>query len=107
MVSRLQTNQARRVELILQQLDSLPTLSPIVVRLLEVTVDEQSDAADVIELVSADPALAGKVLGLCRCLNGGRARQITTIDRVVPMVGFEAVGGAAMSVAVVGALDGV
>ena len=107
MVSRLQTNQARRVELILQQMDSLPTLSPIVVRLLEVTADEQSDAADVTDLVSADPALAGKVLRLCRCLNGGRARQITTIDRVVTMVGFDAVRSAALSVQVFELFDGV
>ncbi len=107
MVSRLQTNHARRVELILQQMDSLPTLSSIVVRLLEVTADEQSDAADVIELVSADPALAGKVLRLCRCMNGGRARQITTIDRVVTMVGFDAVRSAALSVQVFELFDGV
>ncbi len=107
MVSRLQTNQARRVELILRQMDSLPTLSPIVVRLLEVTADEQSAAADVIELVSADPALAGKVLRLCRCMNGGRARQITTIDRVVTMVGFDAVRSAALSVQVFELFDGV
>jgi len=107
MASRLQTNHARRVELILQQMDSLPTLSAIVVRLLEVTADEQSDAADVIELVSADPALAGKVLRLCRCMNGGRARQITTIDRVVTMVGFDAVRSAALSVQVFELFDGV
>ena len=107
MVSRVQTNHARRVELILQQMDSLPTPSPIVVRLLEVTADEQSDAADVIELVSADPALAGKVLRLCRCMNGGRARQITTIDRVVKMVGFDAERSAALSVQVFELFDGV
>ena len=107
MASRSQTNHARQVELILQQMDSLPTLSPIVVRLLEVTADEQSDARDVIELVSADPALAGKVLRLCRCMNGGRARQITTIDRVVTMVGFDAVRSAALSVQVFELLDGV
>ena len=107
MASRLQTNHARQVELILQQMDSLPTLSAIVVRLLEVTADEQSDARDVIELVSADPALAGKVLRLCRCVKGGRARQITTIDRVVTMVGFDAVRSAALSVQVFELFDGV
>ncbi len=107
MADSVQTNQAKRVELILQQMDSLPTLSPVVIRLLEVTEDERSDAADVIELVSADPALAGKVLKLCRCMHGGRARQVTTIGSVVTMVGFDAVRSAALSVQVLELFDGV
>ena len=102
-----QSNQAKRIELILQQIESLPTPSQVVVRLLEVTADERSDAADVIELVSADPALAGKVLKLCRCMHGGRARQITTIGSVVTMVGFDAVRSAALSVQVLELFDGV
>ena len=57
MAGSAKINQSKRVELILQQMDSLPTLSPVVVRLLEVTADERSDAADVIELVSADLVL--------------------------------------------------
>ena len=36
-----QSNQAKRVELILQQIESLPTPSQVVVRLLEVTADER------------------------------------------------------------------
>ncbi len=107
MANSVQTNQAKRVELLLQQMDSLPTLSPVVIRLLEVTEDERSDAADVIELVSADPALAGKVLKLCRCMKGGRARQVTTIGSVVTMVGFDAVRSAALSVQVLEIFDGV
>ena len=52
-----EANQVRRVELILQQVDALPTLSPVAVRLLDLTTAENSDATEVIQLVSSDPAL--------------------------------------------------
>ncbi len=50
-------NQQRRVELILQQLDQLPTLSSVAIRLLDLTGAEDSDAKDVIGLVSSDTVL--------------------------------------------------
>ncbi|MCH8344192.1 MAG: HDOD domain-containing protein [Planctomycetes bacterium] len=100
-------NQQRRVELILQQLDQLPTLSSVAIRLLDLTAAEDSDAKDVIGLVSSDPALCSKVLKLCRCMAGGRARQVTTIDRAVVLVGFDALRSAVLSVQVFEIFDGI
>lgn len=89
--------QSRRVELILQQLEELPTLDAVAVRLLHLTTDEGASAEEVIELVGSDPALASKVLRLSRVTDQGRGGSITTIERAVLHLGFEAVRNAVLS----------
>lgn len=87
-----------RVDFILQQLDALPTLNAVAVRVIELTTAEEFRANQVIELISADPALAGRVLKLCRCTDRVRAKSITTIERAVLHLGFDAVRSAVLSV---------
>ena len=90
--------RAERVSLILQQLQSLPTLSPIATRLLSLTADDQADVREIIKLIESDPSLTTKVLGLCRRADTGLGNRITTVDRAVVMIGFEAVRNAVLSV---------
>jgi len=97
--------QARRVELILQQLDELPTLSSVAVRLLQLTTSDDTDVREVIELVSSDPSLSGKVLTLCRRHERGRASDVTTIERAVLLLGFDALRSAVLSVQVFEVFD--
>ncbi|TDJ55622.1 MAG: HDOD domain-containing protein [Planctomycetota bacterium] len=106
-VTHPQAQQVRRVELILQQLEELPTLSAVAVRLLDLTTSETSEAKEVIDLVASDPALASKVLKLCRCHSRGRASIVKSIDRAVILLGFEAVRSAVLSVQVLELFDGV
>ena len=91
---------ARRVDLILQQLDALPTLNVVALKLLELTTSDESRADEVIKLVSSDPALCSKILKLCSCHERGRASSVTTLDRAVLMLGFDAVRIAVLSVQV-------
>lgn len=97
--------QARRVGIILQELDSLPTLSSVAVRLLELTTDSEADMKEVIGLVSSDPALAARVLAICNCHESGRANPVKTVDRAVVLLGFEAVRNAVLAVQVFDVLD--
>ena len=83
-------NQAKRVELILHQLEALPTLSTVAVHLLELTTASDVDTQQVIDLVAADPALASKVIKLCRCHPRGRTSTISSLDRAVLLLGFDA-----------------
>jgi signal transduction histidine kinase/HD-like signal output (HDOD) protein len=96
--SEVDQHRVQRVELILQQLDSLPTLSALALRLLEVIDSDSSSGKDAVKLVNADPALAAKVLKLCRCSERGRALNITTVDRAVLMLGFDTLRSAIFSV---------
>jgi len=98
--------RARRVELILSELESLPTLNAVAVRILELTTDVESDAREVVELVASDPALSARVLALCRCHERGRASDVTTVERAVLLLGFEAVRTAVLAVQVFDVIDG-
>ena len=97
--------QAGRAELILQQLDALPTLSSVAVRLLELTTSDDSNASDVIELITADPSLTAKVLKLCACQDRMSGGGVPTIERAVKLLGFDAVRSAVLSVEVFDLFD--
>lgn len=88
----------RQVDLILQSLDELPTLSPVAVRLLKVTGAHDSDFDQIVRLIELDPALSAKVLSLVRKAGVGAARAVTTVKRAAVMLGLEAVQSAVLSV---------
>ena len=90
----------RRVELILRQIDSLPTLPAIATRLLSLTADDEARARDVVDLIAADPALTAKVLSLCRSADRGLHEEVVTIERAVVLLGFNAIRSAVLSVKV-------
>jgi signal transduction histidine kinase/HD-like signal output (HDOD) protein len=94
------SDPSRRIELILQQLEALPTLPVVAMRLLKITSAEDSDAHQVIEAVKADAALTAKIIKLCRGVGAGMRTQTITIDRAVVMLGFEAIRNAVLSIKV-------
>ena len=51
----------KRVELILQQLEELPTLPAIALRVLEVTGSDESSAQDVVSLITSDQSLTARI----------------------------------------------
>ncbi|MBI1335598.1 MAG: HDOD domain-containing protein [Phycisphaera sp.] len=99
-------SQASHVELILRRLDSLPTLPAVATRLLSLTSSDDSHARDVIELVKSDQALTAKLLMLCRHADMGIREEVTTIDRAVVLLGFNAVRNAVLSIKVIESLQG-
>ena len=99
----MQTTEAaktRRIELILRQIDSLPTLPSVATQLLSLTADDESHTNEVVELISSDPALTGKVLALCRRADVAVREEVLSIDRAVVLLGFNAIRNAVLSVKV-------
>lgn len=90
----------KRVELILQQLEDLPTLPGVAVRLLEVTSDEKSSLEDVVSLIASDPSLTTRVLQLVHRSDVGVRGEVKSIDRAVVLLGFEAVRSAVLAISV-------
>jgi len=88
-----------RLELILGQLDQLPTLSAVAARLLQATTSDTSSAADVAAIITADQALTVKVLALVRRASVG-ARDVNTVERAIVVLGFEAVRNAVLAIEV-------
>ena len=94
------SNKNSRIELILRQVESLPTLPSVATRLLSLTAAADTNASQIVEVVNSDPALTGKVLGLCRRANKAVRNDSITIDRAVVLLGFNAIRNAVLSVKV-------
>src|SRR5919112_6588735 len=90
----------KRVELILQQLEELPTLPAVAVKVLEATGDEASSAKDVVALISSDVALTSRILQLVHRAEVGVRGEVNSIDRAVILLGFDAVRSAVLAVSV-------
>jgi len=93
---------ARRTELILRRIDTLPTLPPVALRLLALTSDDDASAADVVRLVESDPALTATVLRLCRVADraGSRRDPMPTLARAIALLGFNTLRSAVLTVGV-------
>lgn len=97
--------QSQHVELILRRLDTLPTLSPIATRILQLGSDDKAEISEVASLIESDPALTVRILGMCRKVDRGLGTRITTVRRAVVMLGLEAVQSAVLGVSVFELLD--
>jgi putative nucleotidyltransferase with HDIG domain len=90
----------KRVELILQQLEELPTLPAVAVRVLEMTSQDGSSAEQVGKLISSDPALSARILQLLHRAETGAGGKITSVERAVVMLGFDSVRNAVLAISV-------
>jgi signal transduction histidine kinase/HD-like signal output (HDOD) protein len=96
----------KRVELILQQLEELPTLPSVAIRILHVTADEKSDVKDVVSLISSDVALTTRILQLVHRADMGVRGDVTSVERAIIMLGFEAVRSAVLAISVFNTFSG-
>lgn len=92
--------RARQVEVVLERVESIPTLSPVAARLLKLGSVTGVPIGDVVRLIESDPALSTRILGLCRKADRGLGDRIKTVRRAVLMLGVDAVRSAALSVSV-------
>jgi putative nucleotidyltransferase with HDIG domain len=90
----------QRVELILQQLEELPTLPAVAVNVLEITGREDSDARQVVSLIESDPTLTARILQLVHRADVGASGEIKSVERAVVLLGFEAIRSAVLAISV-------
>ncbi|MBK7406381.1 MAG: HDOD domain-containing protein [Phycisphaerales bacterium] len=95
-----QNNAAHQVELILQSVDGLPTLTPVATRVLAIGSSKDANFPELTRLIESDPALTTKIIGLCRRAALGLGDRITTVKRALVMLGFDAVRAAVLSISV-------
>lgn len=98
MSQRPDPSTARRIELILEQIESLPTLSSVAARLMRASSSSDVDFKEIIALIESDPTLTARLLALCRRVGSAAVDDISTVERAVVYLGFEAVRAAALSV---------
>jgi putative nucleotidyltransferase with HDIG domain len=90
----------RRVELILQQLEELPTLPAVATRVLEVTADEQASVQEIVSLIGSDAALTARILQLVHRADTGVRAEAITLERAIVLLGFESLRSAVLAVSV-------
>ena len=90
----------KRIELILQQLEELPTLPAVAVQLLELTANDDSSLEEVVNLISSDPSLTARILQLVHRADVGVSGEVNSVHRAVVLLGFEAVRSAVLAVSV-------
>src|SRR3982751_6935300 len=89
--------QEALIRVIAEQLQDLPPLPAVVIRVMQTVNDPKTAAQDLNRLISADPAIASKLLRLVNSPYYGFARRVTTITDAVVILGFSAVRDLAMS----------
>ncbi len=84
----------------LEATGKLPTPSGVVFRLLEITRQPDASVKDIVEVVGADPALAGKILRFVNSPMAGVGREVTSLHNAVALLGTRTVKMMALSFSV-------
>lgn len=90
-----ETEQIRRL---VGSVSGLPALPKITTQLLEAVDDPDTSASDMATLISADPALATRLLRLANSAFYGFPRRIGTVNLAIVVLGFETVRDLCLSV---------
>lgn len=91
--------KAKKIEIILKQLESLPTLPSVATRLFQAATAEDISTKEIVKLIESDQSLTAKILALTRKAKFG-IRSADTVEKAVLMLGFEAVKNAVLSIQV-------
>jgi putative nucleotidyltransferase with HDIG domain len=90
----------KRVELVLSQLDELPTLPSVAMKVLEATSNDESGAREVVALIASDPALTTRILKLVHRADLGVRGEVNSVERAVVLLGFDAVRSAVLALSI-------
>jgi len=95
-----QHSKSKKIELVIQQLNGLPTLPAVAARLLQLTVKSDTQANEVVRLIESDPSLASKIVSLTTKASVGISKNAASLSKAVVMLGFDAVRNAVLSIKV-------
>ncbi|UCG33471.1 MAG: HDOD domain-containing protein [Phycisphaerales bacterium] len=102
----VEPTSTQRVEVVLSQLQQLPSLSAIATRLLQLTTDSQADVREVIRLIEADPPLVAKVLSMIRRADVGAGGEVRSVEKAVLLLGMHAIRNLVLAVEVLSTFPG-
>jgi len=86
-----------RSENMFKSLENLPTLPGIALKILEAVKDEKSSLEKIGEILSYDPPLSGKILGLINSSFYGLPAKVSTVAHAVTLLGLNTVTKVALS----------
>ena len=92
--------KSRQIELILRQVEAVPTLPEVATRLLRLTTSSEAQTDDIINLIRADQSLTARLLSLASRGDTSLRKEARTVGKAVLMLGYEAVRSAVLSIKV-------
>jgi len=95
-----------RIAAIVEDVDSLPSLPSIVMKLIEVVNAPDSSAEDAAELIEKDPALTSKMIRLANSAFYGIPRSISSVTSAVVVLGFNTIRSLVLSASVAKMFEG-
>ncbi|MDY0042702.1 MAG: HDOD domain-containing protein, partial [Desulforhabdus sp.] len=78
--------------------DCLPSLSPLIIQLLEMAADEGSSASDLARIIEQDPSLAARLIKMVNSVHYARRKTISSLSQAVVMIGFNKLRVMALSI---------
>jgi len=81
----------RKVKKRLRNLQSLPTLPPVVTKLTKLLGDDNTTAIKLAEVIEKDQVLTGKVLKMVNSAFYGFPRRISTVSNAIVLLGFNVI----------------
>ena len=89
---------------IYSKIDEIPTLPAVVPKLLSVMESETSNASDIANTISNDPALSSKILKVANSAYYGFSQEILSLKLAMPLLGHNMVKSLALSIGVMNSL---
>lgn len=74
-------------DLLIEKVNNLPSLSPVVQRIGTVMADPKVSASDIVDVLKTDPAIASKVLRLANSAYIGIPRTVSSLQNAVVILG--------------------
>ena len=99
-----QTNRIERIQRIAERVSEIPTLSPVMSRVVELADDPATSTSQLANFISYDQVITLKILKLANSAYYGLPQRIGTIDMAIVVLGFDEVKTIGLSVAVIEAL---
>ena len=98
--SSMSSPRDKRLELVLQSMEALPTLPAVAMRVLSAVSNPNTSAAELTRIISSDAPLSARLLQLTRRADSGVRSESADLGKAIVLLGFEAVRAAVLAVAV-------
>ena len=92
-------DQEKAQQLIVDSIDSLPTLPDVVCKLISLLQDENTSASDLCTLISYDQALSLRLLKVANSAYFGFLKEVATIKHAIVILGFDEVKRLSLGIA--------
>lgn len=94
-----------KYKLLQQQLDTFPVLPATVMRLIQITNEQDCSVNDVVDIIHSDQSLSLTVLKIANSALFGRPKKIDSIKMAVVVLGFNEVRGIALAKALINSFN--